>query len=234
MGDKKTFRIKIIMFIVFAAVITVVSVLMIPMAEMIATAEGRSRIEQIMRENMILGVFIYILMQALQVIVALIPGGPVQIMGGILFGEILGFILCVLGIFLGTAAVYYLVKWLGYPLVEAVINKKHIRHIKFFEDTKKVETVIFILFLIPGMPKDAFTYLVPLTKVKPKTFFVLAMTARLPALFMSTYFGSSLEKGDYVAAIIVSVIVLATGIIGIMFKEKIFNFIRTKFKSKSK
>ena len=179
-------------------------------------------------KNFMLGLSVYLLLQVLQVVVALIPGGVIQILGGVLFGKFMGTFWCVLGILLGTIVVFMTVRKFGMPVVEAFIDQKGIKRFEFLNNSKKLELVVFILFLIPGVPKDVLTYIAPLTKIKPMNFFILSMLGRLPAIILSTVFGATLSEGNIFEALIVFAVVAVAGILGILYSDKAIASIKQK------
>ena len=227
MNDKQKRTVRIAALIIFIAVTVALTVVCLPIVPMLASDEGRARLEALVDSNLILGVAVFLFLQVLQIVVALIPGAVVQILSGVLFGGFWGSVLCILGTFAGEAVVFYIVRLLGMPLVEALVDSKGIIKLGFLQDTKKVELAVFILYLIPVMPKDALTYIAPLTKIKPSTFFILSISARAPSMIMSIVFGSSLGKGNIVLAIVLSAIVAVIGIVSILYKDRIINIFRT-------
>ena len=200
----------------------------IPLVKLLSTDEGRDALQAIVDSNVVLGVIVYLLLQMLQVVVALIPGGVIQILGGVLFGNFWGTVLCFLGILIGTVVVFSVVRKFGMPVVEAFVDGKGIKRFDFLNDDRKLEATVFILFLIPGMPKDALTYIVPLTKIKPSRFFFLSMLARTPAIILSTVFGASLSDGNIIKAVIFFAVVAILGLVGILFKDKIIEKLRRR------
>lgn len=222
--NKKAF--KIVSFVIFVSVIIFLTIVCIPLAKMLISEEGRAQLEAIIAKDLGLGIVIFLVLQVLQVIIALIPGGVIQILGGVLFGGLWGTLLCIAGILLGTLIIYVLVKNFGKPLVEAVFDDKVVKRFSFLQDSKKLELVIFILFLLPGLPKDLLTYVAPLTKIKMTTFVVLSTLARVPAIIMSTVFGSSLSDGNIFNAIVIFIIVAVMGVIGILYKDKLLDVLR--------
>lgn len=236
MPEKTKRIIRIAALVIFLIVTVGMTIICLPIIPMLASEEGRIRLEEfvsgIVDENLFLGVCAFLLLQVLQVVVALIPGGLIQILGGVVFGGFWGTILCLLGTLLGEIVVFYVVRWLGMPIVETIIDAKGIKKLSFLQDARKCELAVFILFLLPVMPKDALTYLAPLTKIKPSTFFILSMLARSPALIISNVFGSSLSKGNIFIAAIMTVIVAVVGIVCILYREKIINAFRTVRKSR--
>ena len=127
--------------------------------------------------------------------------------------------------------VYGLVRLIGYPIVEAFVNKKDLKRFKFLREPDKVALIFFVIYLIPGMPKDALSFLAPLTSMDKKTYFLYVLPARLPLVLLSVAFGASISDGNYSLAVILSIIMIDIGIIGIIFREKVINLFEKKIKA---
>lgn len=136
-------------------------------------------------------------MMAFQIVIAVIPGGPLEITGGFLFGGWLGTLLTVTGAFLGTLLVYTMVRKFGRPLVNLFVSEENFKKFSILEDEDRLEFWVFVLFLIPGIPKDLLTYIVPLTKIQGRQFLLLSTLARFPALMSSVLIGDSLYDRRY-------------------------------------
>lgn len=91
------------------------------------------------------------------------------------------------------------------------------------QDEKKLEFWVFILFLIPGIPKDLLTYFVPLTKMPPLRFLFLSTLARLPAVAVSVCMGDSLTEGRYWLTIVIVCIAVLAAVIGLHLRSHILN-----------
>ena len=229
-SGKRKKVIRIVSLCILVAVMIFVTIICIPIVKMLSTEEGRAGLERLVDSNFLLGVCVYMFLQVLQVLVALIPGGVIQILGGVLFGNFWGTVLCSLGILAGSAIVFFMVRRFGMPVVEAFIDRKGIKKFEFLNDTKKLEITVFILFLIPGMPKDVLTYLAPLTKIKPSSFLALSMLGRFPAILLSIVFGANLSEGNILAALVIFAVVAVVGIIGILYNGKIVAYIKSRRK----
>lgn len=229
-SGKRKKVIRIVSLCILVAVMIFVTIICIPIVKMLSTEEGRAGLERLVDSNFLLGVCVYMFLQVLQVLVALIPGGVIQILGGVLFGNFWGTVLCSLGILAGSAIVFIMVRRFGMPVVEAFIDRKGIKKFEFLNDTKKLEITVFILFLIPGMPKDVLTYLAPLTKIKPSSFLALSMLGRFPAILLSIVFGANLSEGNILAAVVIFAVVAVVGIIGILYNGKIVAYIKSRRK----
>ena len=170
------------------------------------------------------GVFGQILMigiVALQVVLALIPGEPFEVGAGFIFGWLEGSILCLIGMGLASSLVYLGVKKWGVKVVEIFYPREKIMRFSFLQNEKKLDLLVFILFLIPGTPKDMLTYLIGLTPMKLRTFIVLTTLARLPSLLSSTISGSLAQKGNLLAAVITYGITLIITVICVLWYRKV-------------
>jgi len=171
------------------------------------------------------GVLVFILFQVLQVVVSVIPGEAVQVSGGYIYGTFAGTFYSLTGIMIGSVIVFYLSRLLGYNLIKKVVSEKSLEKFYFVINSPKIETVIFLLFLIPGIPKDILVYIAGLSPIKPLNFFIITAIARFPGIFFSSYFGSNLEKKNYEVAIAVAVVAIVLFIIGLVYHEKILKMI---------
>lgn len=174
------------------------------------------------------GKLAFIGMVMFQVVIALVPGEPLEIGAGYAFGAIEGTILSVIGITLGSLIVFSLVRRFGIRLVEIFFSAEKIRSLKFLQKSKKRDIIIFLVFFLPGTPKDLLTYFAGLTDIKPAHFLWLASVARLPSVITSTVGGNALGTEKYVQAIIVFAVTLLISGIGWL----IYKFISSHKKQK--
>lgn len=156
------------------------------------------------------GYGIMMFVQVAQVIVALIPGEFVEFVSGTLYGTFGGLIFCMIGVAIGQAAIFFSVKFFGRSLVEKAAGSKTMNRFKFLSSERKLRTIIFILYFVPGTPKDLITYIVPMTKIKFLDFMIISLFARIPSILSSTMAGGAYYDNNLLAVIIVY------GIIGII------------------
>ena len=164
---------------------------------------------------------IYILIQAVQVVVFIIPGEIVQVAGGYVFGTGLGALYSVGGILLGTMIAFFAARILGYGVVKNLVSPKKLAQFEFLINDPKSEIALFILFLVPGIPKDSLVYISGLTPIKPLRFFLLSMVARFPGLWGSAYIGANLQERDYLPVWIMSGAALVLFVAGVFFRDRI-------------
>lgn len=150
---------------------------------------------------------------ALQVLVALIPGEPIEFAAGYIFGAFTGTVLCLIGGALGSFIIILLVRRYGMKLIRLFINDRQIVNIRFLENPKKRDATIFLLFLIPGTPKDVLTYLAGLVPINLGRYLILTTIARIPSVLSSTLAGSMLEQDRFKATFIIYGITFALTVI---------------------
>ena len=85
-----------------------------------------------------------------------------------------------------------------------------------------------ILYIIPGIPKDVISYLVPLTPISKKDFFTYVMPCRLPAIMMSTVMGSNMKSGNFKTVFIILGVGFILAIFGFLYKDVIVNKIKSR------
>lgn len=166
----------------------------------------------------------FIAMVFFQVIVAIIPGEPLEICAGYAFGALEGTLLCLIGTALGGAAVFMLVRTLGVKLVEVFFSVEKIRSMKYLRDSKKRNTLAFVVMLLPGTPKDLICYFAGLTNIKLSEWLILSTIARIPSIITSTLGGNALAEQKYLFAIIVFAVTVVISLIGLAIYNKISSY----------
>jgi len=171
-------------------------------------------------------ILMFILVQAVQVIVFIIPGELVEIGAGYLFGTTMGSIYSIVGIAIGSAVSFMIARFLGYDFVKKVVPKQMFNTLKdFVKEDERSGTVLFLLFFIPGTPKDALAYFAGITPVSYWKFIVISMFARLPAIVFSAYIGANIGNKNYTLALIVAVISGLFFLVGFVYRNKILRWI---------
>ncbi|MFR5072532.1 MAG: TVP38/TMEM64 family protein [Bianqueaceae bacterium] len=166
------------------------------------------------------GQFILIGMQVLQVVVALIPGEVIEVGAGYAFGAVEGTLLCLSGVALGSTIIFLLTRLFGVRMVEAFISREKLYAFSFMKDEKKLNRLIFLVFFIPGTPKDLLTYCVGLTHEAGHVFnHILHRTC--PILVSSTFGGHALGHKNYGLAILVFIVTGAVSLMGMLLYNKI-------------
>lgn len=162
------------------------------------------------------GWLVFLGLQFLQVFVALIPGELLESAAGFVFGPWIGTGLCYIGIGLASAVVFALTRRFGVKLVEVFVSREKINQLRFLNTAKKRNILLFLLFFIPGTPKDLLTYFAGLTDMKLGAFLAISLLARIPSVLTSTFGGHLLGEGRYMGAILVYGITGIVSLCGIL------------------
>ncbi len=157
----------------------------------------------------------------LQVLVAIIPGGPIEVAGGYAFGHAEATVLSTIGLGLGSLTVFLLVRAFGMKLLEIFFNKEKIEELTFLKTSGKRDLLILLLFLIPGTPKDLLCFFCGLTDMPLWVFTLIAVLGRIPAAWISSIGGSAVGEKSYTIAIIIVVMIVLCTLCGILAYKKI-------------
>lgn len=186
-----------------SAVICVLAVIGAFLLKDYFSTENIERMRVFVSEHWILGALIFMAVCVVQVVIALIPGEAVEIAAGVIFGSWMGTLLCLVGITLGSIVVILLVRRFGRKFVESLYPREKIDSLPILNDPKKRNATIFLLFLIPGTPKDLITYIVGLTEVSVPMYVMLTTVARIPSILMSTLGGDAFGEGKILKGILI-------------------------------
>ena len=159
---------------------------------------------------------IFVGMVVFQLVIALIPGEPLEMGAGYAFGAVEGTILCIIGCVIGSALVFLFVRRFGVKLVEVFFPREKIRSLRFLQDSRRLNLLTFIVFFIPGTPKDLLSYFIGLTDMKLGTWLLITAVARIPSIVTSTVTGDALGLKDYQFALIAFGVTLALSLAGIL------------------
>lgn len=188
---------------------------------MIRFASDPEQFRQWVDSHGILGEITYMLMVILQVIIALIPGEPLEIAGGYAFGAVEGTILCLAAGGIGSAIVFFLVRRFGIRLVEVFFPLEKLRQLNFLRSSPRRTVLFLLIFMVPGTPKDLLCWFVGLTDMKLPVLLLICTLGRLPAVITSTVGGNALGDERYWFAVIVFAATFVLSITGLAIYNRI-------------
>ncbi len=222
-------------FVFFGFSITIIVVISVIILAVIDHFGGlnavTNNIIEISKEHYLLGLMLFLLIQTAQIIISVIPGEPLEVMAGMLYGTLGGFFWCTVGIIIGSSIIFYAVRKFGIKLAEKFIDTNNLFDYDFMKNNAGMETILFILFLIPGTPKDVLIYVAALSKIKLSTFLIITSFARIPSIVTSTYAGSNIGQGNIEKTILIFVVIALIGLIGIYLEPKIMKKLKEKHES---
>lgn len=220
-----TNSIYIVAFLILAVLITIY---ISPVINNLATDQGRENLRLLVKENWVNAFLMLLGLQVAQIVIAFIPGYFIDVAAGMMFGQFWGIVLLSIGSTIATVIVYYLGKWLGTPFIRLFVTKNFQEKYGFLKKTKRTEVIFFFIFLLPGVPKDVFIYLAPLTNINLFRFIVITLIARIPGWILELAVGKSFMDGDFLSTIVIIIIIVLIAVIGIIFRKEITQFLEKR------
>ena len=165
-------------------------------------------------------VVVFVLLQVAQVVAAPIPGEVTGFLGGYLFGKFFGVVLSTIGLTLGSYLAFVLARTFGRPLIEKFIPKSTIQRFDYLLH-HKAAFLVFLLFLIPGFPKDWLCYILGLGHLTTTEFLVIGGTGRLFGTILLTLGGSYLKHHQYIRFYILVGIGISVVIVALAYRDKL-------------
>lgn len=156
---------------------------------------------------------IFLILQLAQIVFPIIPGEVLELTAGYVFGPWLGLLLCEIGVLLASIPIFFIVRIFGQKVLARFFDMERFNNLKFLQTERRLSFAVFLLFFIPGTPKDLLTYFVGLTRIKSTHFMLITVFARVPSILTSTWMGAHLgSENQYVAFILYAV----AGVIGLI------------------
>ena len=219
MTDKHKKIVWIIAVLIFIAVLALITVFV--GGPMIKLAEDPDAFRAWLDGIGFWGKAAFVGMVVLQVLVAFIPGEPIELAAGYIFGFWEGSFLTLLGFLIGSWMVFALVRKFGVKLVEVFFSKEQMDEIKFLKNPKKTRIISLILMVIPGTPKDMLSYFAGLTKLTTLEWLAIVAIGRIPSLVTSTLTGAAAGEENYLLSAITLGVTLLISLAGILYYRHI-------------
>jgi uncharacterized membrane protein YdjX (TVP38/TMEM64 family) len=182
-------------------------------------------IKHVLKSAGALAPLFFIVIQSLQVVFAPIPGEATGFIGGYLFGVPLGFLYSTIGLTLGSVGAFLLARWLEEHVVARWIPKEILQKFDFLME-RQGALISFILFLLPGFPKDYLCFVLGLSRMPFKLFLIISTVGRIPGTLLLTLQGAKVYQGDYWSTgIILGLCLLLIMVLG-YYREAVYQYIR--------
>lgn len=204
---------NIFLLITIIGLITGMIIYIFPVIKGLSTIEGQVVFRDKIQNTGVYGMLSLFGLQVAQIFLVIIPGEPIEILAGMCYGALGGAIFIMVSAFIISATIFWLVKKFGRKFVYNFCEEKEVGKLiknKLFKNPKKVEMVMFIMFFIPGLPKDILVYIAGLLPIKESRFLVISSLARFPSVISSTLAGANLIMGNWKFGIILYTGVLLT------------------------
>ena len=178
-----------------------------------------------LRQYKALSVPVYLCAEVLQILISVLPGQVFQFAAGYLFGFIPGIIYTLIGAVIGTVITFYLARLLGSDAVHLMLGEERTKHYVALLNSKKAYLITFLIYLIPGFPKDTVCYMAGVSDMKLRPFLMLSVAGRMPAMAASIIFGAMYMKKDYTGMAIVAAVVGVVFLICVFRRKQLISLI---------
>ncbi|MGC2872970.1 TVP38/TMEM64 family protein [Ihubacter sp. rT4E-8] len=170
-------------------------------------------------------IFVYIGIQVLQIVISVIPGQAFQFAAGYLYGFIPGLLFSCVGAVVGTTISFYLAKLLGKDAVHLFFGEERMAYFLDRLNSKRAYTIVFLLYVIPGLPKDVVSYAAGVSEMKFKPFLILSLLGRIPGMAGSLLIGAFYMKKHYIGMAVVAALAVIAFILCIIYRKKINKYL---------
>jgi uncharacterized membrane protein YdjX (TVP38/TMEM64 family) len=174
-------------------------------------------------------IVIFTLLQILQVVIAFIPGEATGFIGGYMYGTIPGFVFSTVGLTLGSYVAFKLARIFGMPLVKRLVRKETLDKFHTFMEGKGM-IVAFLLFVIPGFPKDSLCYILGVSQMELETFLIISTIGRAPGTLMLTMQGASVRGNHFTLFFLLLSITALASIFAYLYRERIEHWLKVRIK----
>ena len=181
--------------------------LLITMRDSILSTEYWASLPERLANHKKLSFIILILLQMAQIVISVLPGQPIQLAGSYLYGVFGGYIISLIGAVLGSIITYYIAGFLGRDALHVVFGEERVNDYVHKLNSSKAYLIIFLIYLIPGIPKDIVSYVAGVSEVRARPFILISTIGRTPGVLGSLLIGKFIKDGNYVGIGVTAVIV---------------------------
>lgn len=170
-------------------------------------------------------IFIYIGIQVLQIVISVIPGQAFQFAAGYLYGFIPGLLFSCIGAAVGTSISFYLAKLLGKDAIHLFFGEERMAYFLERLNSRRAYTIVFLLYVIPGLPKDVVSYAAGISEMKFKAFLILSLLGRIPGMAGSLLIGAFYMKQHYIGMAVVGILAVVAFCICVACRKRINKYL---------
>ena len=192
---------------------------------MVRLYQDKHFLKRMLRDWGMLAPVLFIVLQALQVVLSPIPGEATGFLGGFLFGEWLGFLYSSIGLTAGSVLAFMIGRWLGAHFVRNLVSKETWNKLGFIVEAEG-SILCFIVYLIPGLPKDIVCYLFGISPMPLWVFAVVSGLGRMPGTWILSAQGARTEAGAYIEVVAVTAVAIAIALPLYYYRYRIVAWVR--------
>lgn len=178
-----------------------------------------------LRQNRKIAFLLIIGLQIIQVVICVLPGQPIQFAASYMFGVARGYLFSVIGAIIGTTISFYLAKLLGSEAMHLFFGEEKVKEYQRRLNSGRGLLIAFLIYLIPGVPKDLVSYAAGISEMRFRPFLLAATIGRSPAMLGSLLVGHFFGKQNYTAMIIVTVAVILLLLVCLIKRKELIDFL---------
>lgn len=178
-----------------------------------------------LRQNRKIAFLLIIGLQIIQVVICVLPGQPIQFAASYMFGVARGYLFSIIGAVIGTTISFYLAKLLGSEAMHLFFGEEKVKEYQRRLNSGRGLLIAFLIYLIPGVPKDLVSYAAGISEMRFRPFLLAATIGRSPAMLGSLLVGHFFGKQNYTAMIIVTVAVILLLLVCLIKRKELIDFL---------
>lgn len=168
---------------------------------------------------------IIIAMQAIQVIVCVLPGQPIQFASSYTFGIFRAFLLSIIGAVIGVTISFYTSRILGRDAMHMIFGEEKISSYQNKLNSARGIMIVFLIYFIPGIPKDLVSYAAGVSEMRFRPFLIASTIGRCPGMLGSLCLGHFVNTKNYIAIAVLGIITVITLVICFVKRKDMLAFI---------
>lgn len=139
----------------------------------------QAKMKAYLANKQIIGPIVFILIQIIQVVIPIIPGG-VSLLGGVIFfGPLWGFVYNYVGICVGSIILFFLARYYGRPFILHLVSEQtYEKYMKWTKNQKKFNCFFALCIVAPAAPDDVLCMIAGLTEMKFSTYLLIILLGK--------------------------------------------------------
>ncbi len=219
--DRRTRRNRTIVSIIIATVLVALVVkVTVPLARF---ASDTDALRQYVEDRGAAGILVFMGLNYIQALSTLIGAGPLEIAAGSIFGVIKGTVLCDISILAGNLTAFMLSRRYGMRFISLFFSDEQVTRVREFIRGRRQDMLTAMIFLIPGLPKDAAAYALGLTDMKVWKFILIVGICRIPGIMLTVMSGDAIvlgRYGDIAVIVLITAVLYGIGVLILRMRKK--------------
>lgn len=227
MGKTKALRIAIaagISALILALAMIVLDQALPGFIEVLREGDQQAIEDYLRAESNFRGMALAVLLQFLQIISVVFPGGPIHLATGIIFGVWIGVLVCLIGYVAGNGAVFLFSRRFQRQLSELLPVEKEGGKGELITNSRHPAYMTCIACMLPFFPNGLIPHVAARTNLSFRSFILAISVGCLPSLLMMNAVGNSLLCGQYWLALVYGLVMIAAVLLLYFKRQQVIDF----------